>query len=175
MRQRPRQGRETRERRRERVYETPLSSKHFARGGEGCLPSPRLKGGLEGRGRNQQPVVPWPRAERWCVCRPHPSHLSATLKPDYSRLMSARQGPATRCSWIPSPRGQITPACSGPFGVGFMGRPSSTCFVCPTSPGDITPSASEGQRWLPRGGCPWPSAGWELWVPQQHTGQQVRG
>ena len=91
--------------------------------GKGCLPSPRLKGGLEGRGRNRQPSVPWPRAERWCACRLHPSHLSATLKPDYSRLMSARQGPATRCSRIPSLRGQITPACTGPFRVGFAGRP----------------------------------------------------
>lgn len=89
--------------------------------GKGCLSRARLKGGLEGKGRNQQPSVPWPRAKRWCVCRLHPSHLPATLKPNYSRLMSARLGPATRCSQIPSPRARITPACT--IGVGFVGRP----------------------------------------------------
>lgn len=59
---------------------------------------------------------------------PSPSHLPATLKPNYSRLMSARLGPATRRSQIPSPRGRITPACStggvrgAPRPAGAQGR-----------------------------------------------------
>lgn len=142
--------------------------------GKSCLPSPRWKGGLEGRGGNRQPSMPRPRAERWCVCRLHPSHLSATLKPDYSRLMSARQGPATRCSRIPSLRGHITPACTGPFRVGFMGCPGrrwprastlspTRCLLRPLCPGET----SLHQPLRDSGGCqevavPRPAEGCEL-------------
>lgn len=134
--------------------------------GKACLPRARLKGGLEGKGRNQQPSVPWPRAKRWCVCRLHPSHLPATLKPNYSRLMSARLGPATRCSQIPSPRGRITPACTigvGSWGTQAGGSPGPAPsgpqwrLLHPSPvPGDIAPLASGvGQRlWVRALGAP---------------------
>lgn len=109
--------------------------------GKGCLPSLRLKGGLEGRGRNPQPSVPWPRAERWCLppsLLPPFSHIKARL----FALDVSKAGPATCCSQIPSLRGQITPACTSPCGVGFSRRPGKW-----KRPG-LAPSARPTERLL---------------------------
>lgn len=82
--------------------------------GKASLPAPGWKEGWrEGVGAGSHPC-PGPGQEGVGLPR-SPSHLSATWKPNYSRLMSARQGPATRCCWILAPRGLVTSARTGPW------------------------------------------------------------
>lgn len=63
----------------------PWSSKHFARGGEGQPPSPRLKGGLEGRGGSRQPACALAPGRKVLDCRVRPP----TFQPHESPIIHA--------------------------------------------------------------------------------------
>lgn len=113
--------------------------------GKGCLPSLRLKGGLEGRGRNPQPSVPWPRAERWCLpppLLPPFSHIKARL----FALDVSEAGPRYLLFADPFPEGPDYPGMHQPMRGGVREAPGQA-----GAPGGHPPP-----RGAPASSAPWP-------------------
>lgn len=160
---------------RERVYEAPLSSKHFTRGGEGLPPQPQVERMAGGKGWERAAIHALAPGGKVVCLPPSPlppfSHIKAWL----FTLDVSKAGPCYPLLPDPFPEGPDYPSVHRPIQGGVHGvpgqggpgpapsTPHSTFFVYPMSQGDTVPWASEGWWWLLKSGCP--SSCCRLWAP----------
>lgn len=170
--QRPCRGGETRGVPGEWVYEAPLSSKQFARGGEGLHPQPRVERRAGGKGWEPAAVHALAPGRKVVRLPPSPLPPFSHIKARLFTLDVSKVGPRYPLLPDPFPEGPHYPSVHRPIRGGVHGVPGEgggsgpapsaprcACFVCPVSQRDIAPSASEGQWWLSRSGFPSPYHG----------------